>query len=231
MTLNINSLKRSDSSSPFPIYLILGSQNFSYPEKSQQIVALLDCLEVACQHGVSYFQFRDKDHSRLNPEERRNLGREAQKICRHYGIPFLIDDDLSLMEALDADGIHLGQHDLNAEFVRQRLDSQHILGVSAHQPDQVRAAIQAGADYVGSGPIFPTQTKLNVRPSIGLQTWRQLQAVDPNFPIFAIGGIHENNVDQVKAFQADAICVISAISQSKNIGQTLAKLAAPLINQ
>lgn len=228
MNSSIKGFKRTSPDQPFPIYLILGSQNFPNQTKHQQMRSLIKCLDQASQAGISYFQFRDKDHSQLTPPEREQLAREAQVICHHYQIPLIIDDDLDLMERIDADGIHIGQDDLSASFVRQRLDAKHILGLSAHTRDQVRAAIQTGANYVGSGPIFPTQTKINVRPAMGLEQWRALQTLEPSFPLFAIGGIHEDNVDQVKAMQADAICVISAISRSTDIARTVAKLKVPL---
>ncbi|MGY4104577.1 thiamine phosphate synthase [Ignavigranum ruoffiae] len=231
MNSSTKGFKRTRPDQTFPIYLILGSQNFPKQTKNQQMRSFINCLDQAGQAGISYFQFRDKDHSQLTPPEREQLAREAQVICQHYQIPLIIDDDLDLMERIDADGIHIGQDDLSASFVRQRLDTQHILGLSAHTRDQVHAAIEVGADYVGSGPIFPTQTKVNVRPAIGLEQWRDLQSLDPSFPIFAIGGIHEDNVDQVKARQADAICVISAISQSTDIARTVAKLKAPLARE
>lgn len=217
--------KRSNTQTSTPIYLIMGSQNFNLPTGDAQAAALLKVLEEACQAGISLFQFRDKDHTQLTPAQQKTLAQEAQKICRTYKVPFIIDDDLELMMALDADGIHIGQDDQDAGTIRKAIGPDKIMGVSANEETHLRKAIADGADYVGCGPVFATASKANVRPAIGLDHFKRLQVVDPSFPVFAIGGIHRDNVDQVKALHPDAMCFISEIAHSSDVSRTVAQLA------
>lgn len=126
---------------------------------------------------------------------------------------------------LQADGLHIGQTDLQAQKVRDLIGEDMLLGVSAHTVEQVQQAIDDGADYVGCGPIFTTQSKVNVRQAIGPELFSQLQAVNPDFPVFAIGGIHLDNVAQVQQMNPDAICVISEISASDNVKMAIQQLS------
>ena len=219
--------KKSPSHKDFPVYFIMGSQQFDFPSKKAQIQAFLRVLEEACEAGIDLFQFRDKDHTQLLPEEQWELAQQAQTICHQYHVPFIVNDDVDMAVRLHADGIHIGQGDQDAAQVRQAIGPDMILGVSAHAVDQVQQAIKDGADYVGCGPVFTTTSKANVRPAIGPDLFQQLQEVHPGFPVFAIGGIHTDNIDQVHAMNPDAICVISEITQADNIAKVVQTLKFP----
>lgn len=220
-------LKKAPSQINFPIYFILGTQQFPHLEKAAQIEKFLTVLTEACQHGIEYFQFRDKDGSLLIEDERLDLAKKAQAICREYEVTFFINDDVEMAIQLQADGLHVGQTDQQAQKVRALIGDQMLLGVSAHTVEQVQQAIENGADYVGCGPIFTTQSKVNVRPAIGPELFSQLQAVNPDFPVFAIGGIHLDNVAQIHQMNPDAICVISEISASDDIERAIQQLGQP----
>lgn len=220
-------LKKDKTQLNFPIYFIMGTQQFPDLEKTAQIDRFIEVLTKACQQGIRYFQFRDKDGSLLSGEERLELAKKAQAICQTHQVLFIINDDVQLAKQIKADGVHIGQTDQEAARVRQLIGDQMILGVSAHTPTQVQQAIEDGADYVGCGPIFTTQSKVKVRPAIGPDLFSRLQAVNPTFPVFAIGGIHANNIEIVHQMNPDAICVISEISHAENIEQTIKQLSQP----
>lgn len=216
--------KKPANSSTFPVYFIMGSQQFHEKNKAKQIDSFIRVLEEACQHGIDFFQFRDKDHTQLSTDEQYDLAKQAQAICQKYKVPFFINDNIDMAIALQADGIHIGQGDQNAAQVRQAIGPDVLLGVSAHETDQVKQAIEDGADYVGCGPVFTTASKANVRPAIGAKKFRALQAVNPDFPVFAIGGIHHDNIAQVHAMNPDAICVISEIAHADDVAAAIHNL-------
>lgn len=220
-----STLKKAPQQDAFPIYFILGTQQFPQLEKAAQIEKFMAVLTEACQHGIRYFQFRDKDGSILTDIERLELAQKAQAICQQYNVIFFINDDVEMAIQLQADGLHIGQTDPQAQKVRDLIGDNMLLGVSAHTVEQVQQAIDDGADYVGCGPIFTTQSKVNVRPAIGPELFSQLQAVNPDFPVFAIGGIHLDNVAQVQQMNPDAICVISEISASNDIEMAIQQLS------
>lgn len=187
------------------VYFIMGSNN-----------CLKDPLEVvseALRGGATLFQFREKGNGALTGEQKKDFAKKVQNICKKHGVPFIVNDDVGLAIELDADGVHIGQEDESAEIVRQKIGNK-ILGVSAHNLEEVQAAIQAGADYVGIGPIFPTETKKDAKEVQGTALLRLLREKRIDIPAVGIGGINAKNAAQVVAAGADGVSVISAISMA-----------------
>ncbi|WP_456271118.1 thiamine phosphate synthase [Bacillus sp. AK031] len=199
------------------IYFIMGSVNCSGDPKS----VLLDAIS----NGVTMFQFREKGEGCLQGEKSIRLAKELQAICRDHAVPFIINDDIELALLLDADGVHIGQEDDHPHQVRKRIGDK-ILGISAHDPEEARSAIEAGADYLGVGPMFQTTTKSNTRPVSGPGVIKQMRTEGIHHPLVGIGGITHRNAAQVLQAGADGIAVISEISNSPSPKDAAARLKA-----
>jgi thiamine-phosphate pyrophosphorylase len=172
---------------------------------------LFATVESALQGGLTLVQYRDKETDDL---ERLNTARKLRQICHEYGALFIVNDRIDLALAVDADGVHLGQQDIPIELARQMLGSQRIIGRSTHNADDLRRAIQEGADYVGVGPVYETPTKEG-RPAAGLDYVRYAAENCP-IPWFAIGGIDMNNVHEVLLAGAQRVAVVRAIMKAEH---------------
>ncbi|WP_269474729.1 thiamine phosphate synthase [Paenibacillus sp. URB8-2] len=186
------------------VYFIMGSVNCRRPAA--------EVLAEAIAGGVTIFQFREKGPGALTGEAKLNLARELQGICRSHSVPFIVNDDIDLAIAIDADGVHVGQDDEPAQALREQLGSRKIIGVSAHTPEEVRQAIADGADYLGIGPVYPTASKDDARPVQGTILIGNLRKEGVSIPLVGIGGITADNASPVLAAGADGISVISAIA-------------------
>lgn len=178
-------------------------------------------LQEAIDSGITAFQYRDKAGSTLTQTQRIELGKNLRSICREANIPFIVDDDVELANQLKADGIHVGQKDMNIIEVISEADPNMIIGLSCQTLEQVKAANQVKQiDYLGSGPICPTISKDDATEPIGLSG---LQALvnESRVPIVAIGGINEENVHQLKAAGASGAAFISLLTRSKNVQTTV----------
>ena len=158
---------------------------------------------------------------------RRNFLAEAleiQKLCRQYGVPFVIDDDVELARKVNADGVHVGQSDMEAGDVRAILGEDKILGVSAQTVEQAVLAQQRGADYLGVGAVFHTDSKADAKP-VSFETLKAIcEAV--TIPVVAIGGIGRGNVKELAGSGICGVAVISAIFAAENIREATAQLKA-----
>ncbi|AIQ12726.1 thiamine phosphate synthase [Paenibacillus durus] len=203
------------------VYFIMGSVNSRRPAA--------EVLTEAIAGGVTIFQFREKGPGALIGEAKVNLARELQAICRDHGVPFIVNDDIDLAIQLDADGVHVGQDDEPARVLRERLGSRKIIGVSAHTPEEVRQAIDDGADYLGIGPVYPTSSKDDARPVQGTILIQNLRREGITIPLVGIGGITAANASPVLAAGADGVSVISAIAGAdhpQEAAEVFAQLAA-----
>ncbi|NDJ18865.1 thiamine phosphate synthase [Myxacorys almedinensis A] len=171
---------------------------------------VFETVEAALKGGLTLVQYRDKDADDLT---RLNHARALRRMCHEYGALFIVNDRIDLALAVDADGVHLGQHDFPVELARQMLGSQRIIGRSTHNGDDLYRAIQEGADYVGVGPVYETPTKAG-RPAAGLDCVRHALEQCP-IPWFAIGGIDANTVHDVLAAGAQRVSVVRAIMQAE----------------
>lgn len=173
---------------------------------------LYQVVEQAIDGGVTFVQLREKGLAKdLFLEE----AREIKKLCNAWKIPFVINDSVDIALAMDADGVHVGQSDMEAGDVREKLGPDKIIGVSAQTVEQAKLAEAHGADYLGVGAVFATGSKDDA-VEVGPQTLRDIcQAV--SIPVIAIGGISKENVSQLTGSGICGIAVISAIFAQKNV--------------
>lgn len=176
-------------------------------------------VEEALKGGVTFVQLREKE---LKDEEFLKEALEIKELCRNYHVPFVINDNVKIAEEMDADGVHVGQEDMEAGEVRKRLGKEKILGVSVQTVEQALLAEKEGADYLGVGAVFPTGSKKDAA-SVPHQVLKEIcEAVQ--IPVVAIGGITEENVTKLSGSGIAGIAVISAIFAQKDIEGKTAKL-------
>ena len=174
--------------------------------------SLYSQVKKAIDGGVTFVQLREKE---LAQEAFYKEALEIQALCREKNIPFVINDNVALAKEIDADGVHVGQEDMEAGDVRSLLGPDKIIGVSAHSVEEALLAEKRGADYLGVGAAFSTNSKKNVS-CISHETIRDIcQAVQ--IPVIAIGGINETNVEELKGSGICGVAVISAIFAKKDI--------------
>jgi thiamine-phosphate pyrophosphorylase len=155
---------------------------------------------------VQIVQLREKTAS---AREFMDIGRAVRDLCAHYEAIFIINDRVDIALALEADGVHLGQDDMDIASARKILGNDAIIGLSTHCPGQAAAAVEAGADYIGVGPVFTTPTKPG-RQAVGLE-YVEWAAKNVSIPWFAIGGIDTDNAQEVIDAGASRIAVVRAI--------------------
>lgn len=199
------------------LYLVLGSVNCRV---DPVIVA-----EEAIRGGVTMIQFREKGRNSLPGSLKEKLARRLLAVCRSYGVPFIINDDIDLALTVDADGVHIGQEDEPAAQVRSRVGDK-IVGVSAHTIDEARLAAFQEADYLGVGPVYPTVSKEDAREAQGTELIRDMRLMNVKLPIVGIGGITADRVKDVIRAGADGVAVISAITQTADIRDGAQRLAS-----
>ncbi|WP_156576751.1 thiamine phosphate synthase [Bacillus luti] len=197
------------------VYFIMGSNNCMKDP--------LAVLKEALDGGVTLFQFREKGEGALTGEKRLQFAKEVQALCKEYGVPFIVNDDVELAIELDADGVHVGQDDEGITSVRERMGDK-IIGVSTHTIEEARWAIENGADYLGVGPIFPTSTKKDTKAVQGTKGLAHFREQGITIPIVGIGGITIENTASVIESGADGVSVISAISLAESAYESTKKL-------
>lgn len=158
--------------------------------------------------GAKLIQVRDKDAS---SRELFEAAESSLLIARPEGVQVIINDRVDIAMILKADGVHLGQQDLHPEIARKLLGSDAIIGYSTHNIDQARAAADMPIDYIAFGPIFPTSTKVDYDPVVGLELLAKVREIVCHLPLVAIGGITADNIDAVLRSGADTAAIISAI--------------------
>lgn len=180
---------------------------------------LEDDVEKAILGGVTMVQLREKN---IDNDSFIELAKKVKQVCNKYKVPFIINDNLEIALAVDSDGIHIGQDDLPASLVRQKIGPDKILGVSAHNLDEAIAAKKAGATYLGAGAMFSTTTKDNTT-NLSIE---QLQTITKNvdIPVVAIGGINYDNCLSLKNCNLAGIAVVSAIMAATNISEAASNL-------
>lgn len=166
---------------------------------------MLRDLELALDGGVAVVQYRDKDGAGPNAA----TAVQMRDLCRRHGVPFVVNDDVELALAVEADGVHVGQGDCPAAEVRGRLGPRAILGVSIASLEELTQAENARATYVAASPVFGTPTKPDAGTGIGLEGVRRLRAAT-RLPLAVIGGINATNVRAMVEAGADLVCAISA---------------------
>ena len=163
-------------------------------------------VEEALKGGVTLVQLREKG---LDRAAFRSEALEIQTLCRRYGVPLILNDDVDLALEIGADGVHVGQDDLECGQARAKLGPDRIIGVSAHTVEEALRAQAAGADYLGAGAVFPTGTKGDAS-GLPLSTLRDIcAAVD--IPVVAIGGIGPGNIGKLRGAGVAGVAVVSAL--------------------
>ena len=169
-------------------------------------------VEKALKGGVTFVQLREKA---LDEQAFLEEAKEIQKLCAQYHVPFVINDNVEIAAQIGADGVHVGQSDMEAGDVREKLGPDRIIGVSAQTVEQAVRAQERGADYLGVGAIFPTGSKADA-VEVSHETVRAItEAVD--IPVIAIGGITKDNVSELSGTGICGIAVISAIFAQEDI--------------
>ena len=175
--------------------------------------SLLDVLKEAATAGARLFQYRNKSASMKEAyAEALVLRRTALDV----GITFIVNDRCDLALAVNADGVHLGQEDLPLDLARKVMGPDKLIGISTHNPNQVREANAGEPDYLGFGPIFKPGSKQDHDPVVGLEGLRTIRKLT-SLPVFAIGGIQIDHVGEVKRAGANGVAVISAILKAPDI--------------
>ncbi|MGI6657537.1 MAG: thiamine phosphate synthase [Desulfobulbus sp.] len=174
--------------------------------------------------GVRLVQYREKrPHKSFAAmvEECRII----RKMTREAGVVFIVNDYPSIARLVDADGVHVGQDDFSVADVRTLIGPDKLIGLSTHSPEQAAAAVAAGADYIGAGPVFSTQTKEDVVDPVGLAYLDHLVRTCP-LPFAAIGGIKEHNLAEVVAHGARSVCLVTEIVGAADIAAMVRRLQA-----
>ncbi|MFW6018921.1 MAG: thiamine phosphate synthase [Halapricum sp.] len=170
-----------------------------------------EVVRAAIDGGVDVVQLREKD---VPARDRYHLGRELRELTRKAGVPLLVNDRADIAQAIDADGVHLGDEDLPIEVARELLGEDAIVGRSVSFVEDALEAEQAGADYLGVGAIYATGSKDDIDDdeyAIGLDRLESIcEAVD--IPVVGIGGVDATNASDVAEAGADGVAVISAIT-------------------
>lgn len=176
-------------------------------------------VEEVLKGGVTFVQLREKY---MEDEEFLTEAKEIKELCQKYKVPFVINDNVYVAINCDADGIHVGQEDMEALKVREKIGENKILGVSVENLEQAILAEKQGADYLGVGAMFSTSTKLDAYDVSKEELRKICEAV--NIPVVAIGGINENNIMELKGTKVDGVAVISALFAQKNIKEATENL-------
>lgn len=182
--------------------------------------ALLDCVREALEGGVTLVQYRAKTASSA---EMYAEALQLKALCDSFKVPLIINDRLDIAMAVGAAGVHLGQDDLPCAAARKLLGEDYLIGVSAHNPAEAKAALQSGADYLGCGAVFGTATKADVK-KLGTEG---LMAIcrEKGLPVVGIGGVTADNYREVRAAGADGAAIVSGILAQPDIRTTVRAIA------
>lgn len=179
-----------------------------------------DVATAAVLGGATVVQFRDKD---MDNESFAETAIETSKIASSNGLAFIVNDRTGQAVAANADGIHIGQRDMALSEVRKIVGEDMVIGVSASSFTEATLAVAVGADYLGVGPVFETDSKPDASEPIGLAELRRIcKAVD--IPVVAIGGINESNIAEVRKAGASGAAVISSVAEAPDMIEAVRRL-------
>lgn len=172
-----------------------------------------EVVEAAIRGGATVVQYREKNASTRRMIEE---ALELSELCRAHGVPFIVNDRVDIALAVDADGVHVGQEDMPASLARKLIGREKILGVSAANIAEARAAIADGADYLGVGAVFATGTKADAGEPIGIEGLARVARAS-TIPIVGIAGINATNAASVIRAGAAGVAVVSAIVAADDV--------------
>ena len=181
--------------------------------------SLYEQVKEALENGVTCVQLREKE---LDESDFLKEANQISTLCKEYKVPFIVNDNVDIAIACEADGIHIGQEDMELTNVRKLVGEDMIIGVSAHTVEEAIKAQKDGADYIGIGAVFATSTKTDVNV-LSFETLKSIcEAVD--IPTVAIGGIKKDNICKLKGSGIDGVAVVSAIFAAKDIARATKEL-------
>lgn len=203
---------------------------YAVTDKSwSETMSLEKQVEQAIEAGVTFLQLREKN---LKEEDLLKEAFYFKELAKKYKIPFIINDNVEIAKKCDADGVHVGQKDMEAVKAREILGDNKLIGVSVQTVEQARLAENQGADYLGVGSVFTTSTKEDAK----LVSYTVLKEIcqSVTIPIVAIGGISTTNMEKLKGSGIDGVAVVSAIFASKDIKRATKELlekAKDIVNE
>ena len=189
--------------------------------------SLYQQVEAALKGGATCVQLREKE---LDEETFLQEAVEIAALCRRYGVPFFVNDNVEIAVKCHADGVHVGQEDMAAAQVRRRVGADMMIGVSVHSVEEALEAVKNGADCLGVGAMFSTSTKTDA-DVLTKETLRDICAA-VNVPVVAIGGIRKSNISQLAGTGVDGVALVSAIFAAEDIEaecRLLRKLAEDMV--
>ena len=197
---------------PEGIYGITGD-NFAHGKNN------LECVKAMIEGGIKIIQYRDKTKS---IKEKVKEAREIRELCRENGVIFIVNDHVDIAILVDADGVHIGQDDMDPSDVRKLIGDNKIIGLSTHSEEQgMKAYLNPDVDYIGVGPIFPTTTKDTAPVGLG---YLEYAVKNLHLPFTAIGGIKEHNLHEIISRGAKNVCLVSDIVGADNITEKVKEL-------
>ena len=191
------------------VYFVCGTQDTGLNKKR-----LLEIVEDACRGGITCFQFREKGDGTLEGQQKLELAQQLQQICAKYDVLFIVNDDVELAVAVNADGVHVGQDDMCLEDVRN-IVGHKVVGISIHSIEELHKTDVLYADCVGVGPMYTTSSKPDAQEPCGPERISELQAKGLTLPCVGIGGITLDNTRVVLRAGACGVAVISAIAHAE----------------
>lgn len=207
-------LKLSEVQYMLDLSLYLVTARYDYSDEK-----FLRIIDEACRAGVTMVQLREKN---ATTREIFELALQVKQITDSYQIPLIIDDRIDICLAVDASGVHIGDNEMPIEISRKLLGPNKILGVSAKTLARAKEAEQLGADYLGTGAIFPTQTKV-ITKHTEITTLNEI-AQNVSIPVVAIGGIKTTNVQAFHDIPIAGVAVVSGIMKADNVEETVQEL-------
>lgn len=181
--------------------------------------SLYEVVKESLDGGVTFLQLREKQ---LDEDHFLEEAKKLQGLCSEYNVPFIINDNVEIALAINADGVHIGQSDMEMKEAREKLGPDKIIGVSAHTKEEALFAQAQGADYLGVGAVFPTSSKDDAE-SVSYETLKAICEV-VSIPVVAIGGITRENLHQLSGSGVSGISVISAIYAQSDIKEAAREL-------
>lgn len=199
-------------------YGVAGPQDFPSENLESNMISIKNIIK----SGITAFQYRDKGTRWESPEQRIKFVNDLRLYAKDKHIPFIVNDDIKLALTVKADGIHVGQNDTSINLVKKQIPSSMWLGLSINKLSEIDNFSDKRVNYLGLGPIYPTNTKADAGNAIGTkQLDLYLKANHLKLPIIAIGGINLENMEILKSQGLDGIAVISLLTQSNDVNQTV----------
>lgn len=193
------------------VYFIAGPQDF--PNLS--IDDAIEQISVIIKSGITVYQFRDKGTIYKNNNQRLEVAKRLQEVAQKAAVSFIVNDDVELARELSADGIHVGQDDDSVSKIRELIGQEMWIGLSVSNDMELESAQKSGADYLGIGPIYPTNSKSDAVEPIGVDHLRKMLELN-QLPTVGIGGITQSLLTELSETKLGGVAVISLLTEAEN---------------